>query len=85
MDQQEIHKEIELMKERNRRVEIDKAWETSWTRRLFIAAITYIFAGLWLITIHDSNPWLKALVPMAGFLISTFTLPTIKLWWAKFK
>ena len=29
----EINKEIKLLKERNRRVETDKAWETSLTRK----------------------------------------------------
>jgi len=31
----DIEKEIEIIKERNRRVELDKAWEISWTRRIF--------------------------------------------------
>lgn len=32
MENQELEKEIEQIKERNKRVELDKAWETSWTR-----------------------------------------------------
>ena len=56
----EIEKEIETIKERNSRVELDKAWEVSWTRRLFIAISTYVIAGAWLIVIKDSFPLLKA-------------------------
>ena len=38
----ELKKEIKLIKERNARVEGDKAWETSWTRRALIVGLTYI-------------------------------------------
>ena len=31
-----IENEIKKIKERNKRVELDKAWETSYTRRIFI-------------------------------------------------
>ena len=58
MTQEEIEKEIVAIKDRNRKVEIDKAWETSWTRRLCIATATYLIAGIWLVLIHDFYPWL---------------------------
>lgn len=80
---QNLEKEIALLKQRNLRVEADKAWETSWARKLFIAFSTYILAGVWLVIINDSFPWLKAFVPAVGYLLSTFSLPFIKKWWIK--
>ncbi|MCL5666784.1 MAG: hypothetical protein M1383_03375 [Patescibacteria group bacterium] len=77
----EFYKEIKIIKERNKRVEADKAWEISWTRRIFIAIITYVVAGIWLMIIHESTAWLKALVPVAGYILSTLSLPAIKKWW----
>lgn len=77
----DIQEEIAIIQERNRRVEMDKAWETSWTRRLFIGAVTYGIAGMWLVVIGDSNPWLKSLVPTGGYILSTLTLPFLKNWW----
>lgn len=48
-----LEKDIKDIKQRNKRVEVDKAWETSWTRKIVIAVLTYIvivlffvFAGL---------------------------------------
>ena len=38
----ELEKEIEEIKKRNIRVEKDKAWETSFTRKVCIAILTYI-------------------------------------------
>ena len=76
-----IDQEIAKINERNTRVELDKAWEVSWTRRLFIAAVTYLIAGIWLVLIDDSNPWLKAFVPTGGYILSTLSLPFIKAWW----
>lgn len=83
MDQSEIEKEILNIKERNKRVEADKAWEVSWTRRLFIGVVTYVLAGIWLVMINDSYPWLKAFVPAVGYMLSTFSLPLVKNWWLK--
>ena len=32
MELKELEEEVLKIKERNKRVELDKAWETSWTR-----------------------------------------------------
>jgi hypothetical protein len=81
----DLQKDIAEIKERNKKVEIDKSWEVSLVRRGFIFLVTYITAGVWLVTIQDSYPWLKALVPAVGFILSTLTLPPIKKWWTKNK
>ena len=75
--------ELEAIKERNRRVEADKAWEISKTRRLIIAIITYFIVVLFLYLIEAPNPWLNALIPVFGFILSTLTLPLVKKWWMK--
>lgn len=77
--------EIENIKQRNQRVELDKTWETSWVRRIFIACITYAVAGFWLTLIGIENPWLNAFVPTGGYLLSTFSLSVLKNWWIKRK
>ena len=37
-----IIEEIEKIKNRNKRVELDKKWEICWTRRIYICILTYI-------------------------------------------
>ncbi len=76
-----LGKEIEAIKERNLRVEVDKAWETSYFRILLITVITYIIAAFLLYFIGANNFLLGALVPAIGFFLSTQTLPAIKKWW----
>jgi polyferredoxin len=79
-----LEKEIVELRERNRRVEADKAWETSWTRRCLIALFTYLALGLYLWVIRIPEPWLNAIVPTVGFLLSTLTLPWFMgLWLAR--
>ncbi len=78
-----IQNEIQAIKERNQRVEMDKKWETSWIRRIFITLITYVIAGIWLVLINDTYPWLKAFVPTGGYVLSMLSLPFIKRWWIK--
>ena len=73
--------QIKEITERNKRVEIDKAWETSLTRRSIIAVLTYIVASVWLLIIKNSNPFLNALVPFGGYIFSTFSVPLVKEWW----
>jgi hypothetical protein len=77
----EIEKEILDIKRRNSKVELDKSWELSWIRRLFVSLITYLTASVWLVVIHDTMPLLKALVPVAGYVLSTLSLPPLKRWW----
>jgi len=76
-----LEKEITELKARNRRVEAEKAWELSWTRAWFIALLTYVVAGIWLVAIGDTHPWAKAFVPAVGYLFSTFSLPILKREW----
>ncbi len=76
-------KEIEDILERNKRVEREKAWEICMTRRVVIASITYVCASVWLIKIGNEEPFLNALVPMGGYILSTWSLPFIKEIWIK--
>ncbi len=78
-----MKKEIELIKERNKRVEADKAWEISKTRRFIIALMTYIIVVIFLFVIDAPMPWLTALVPALGYALSTLTLPFFKKLWVK--
>ena len=80
---EEIEKVLQDIKERNRRVEADKAWETSAFRKLLIAIITYIVASIVLYAIGVPNFFLSAIIPTLGFLLSTLSIPFIKKWWIK--
>lgn len=82
----DIEKRVKIIEERNSRVEIDKAWETSLTRRVLLALFTYISIGLYLqFILNLQNAWLNAIVPSIGFLLSTLTLPYFKQAWIKRK
>lgn len=78
---EELTREINQIKERNKRGEIDKAWETSNTRRVALIIFTYLSIGLYMQFIGVVNPWLNAVIPSLGFLLSTLTLPYIKNYW----
>lgn len=80
---EDLEKEINRLKERNKRVELDKAWETSITRRILLIVFTYIAIGVYLAVIKVEDPWLNAIAPSVGFLLSTLTLPYFKNLWAK--
>jgi len=79
----EHNESIQQILERNKRVEADKAWETSKTRRGFIMLITYVTACCFLYLIGNDAFWINALVPMGGYLLSTLSLPPLKRWWLR--
>lgn len=78
-----LEKRVERIEERNRRVEDDKAWETCWTRRSLITVFTYLSVALYFLVIGLPSPWLNAIVPTAGFLLSTLSLPYFKERWLR--
>ncbi len=82
---EQLEKEIKKINDRNKNVEIDKAWETSYTRRALLAIFTYLAIGIYLSVINVPNPWLNAIVPAVGFMLSTLTLPFFKNLWIKYK
>lgn len=85
MDNKTIESEIKAIKKRNAKVELDKKWETSWTRRICICALTYLVVIIYSFTIQTiSNVFLSSLVPVIGFTLSTLSLDHVrKLWEAK--
>lgn len=80
---EELEAEVNEIKKRNIRVETDKAWETSITRRLLLIVFTYLAIAIYLNIISVPSPWLNAIVPAVGFMLSTLTLPFFKRLWVK--
>ncbi len=78
-----LGKEIRKIKERNKRVEADKAWETSWTRRILIITLTYIIIVLFFFAANLPDPYVNSIIPVAAFVSSTLTLPIFKKIWLK--
>ncbi len=72
----DLEERVRIIEERNHRVESDKAWEISWTRRILISVVTCIAA---LVLLHG-NLWETA-VAVLGYLLSTFSMPIIKKMW----
>lgn len=81
MELKDLEKRISDIESRNKRVEGDKAWEISNTRKVLIIILTYIFAVLYLKIADTTNPLLGAVVPCVGFFLSTQTLKLVKRKW----
>lgn len=87
MEINQVEQEINNIKERNKRVELDKKWETSWTRKICICILTYIVVIVYSYLIRNyDNLLLSSLVPVIGFILSTLSLKFIrKIWERKIK
>lgn len=81
---QDLESEIEKIKERNRRVEREKAWEVSWTRRIMVAVVTYVVIAIFFIFIGTDEPLRDSIVPSAAFVLSTLSGPFIKKLWLRY-
>ena len=80
----ELEQRIAKIEKRNKRVETDKAWETSWTRRICIMVLTYLVVVADSYIIHEcDNILLSSLVPVLGFLLSTLSVKAVRRLWEK--
>lgn len=78
-----IEEEIEKIKFRNKKVETDKAWETSCTRKVIIAFATYIVMICVMYVLKMENPFISAIIPTLGFILSTISANLVKKFWIK--
>jgi preprotein translocase subunit SecF len=76
-----IKERLNLIETRNKRVELDKAWETSRTRKIIIAILTYLVIVSFFITAKLPNPFVNSIVPTLGFILSTLSLFYFKKFW----
>jgi peptidoglycan/LPS O-acetylase OafA/YrhL len=79
----DLEQRVEAIEARNEKVEQDKAWEVSWTRRISIAALTYGVIVVYLFVINNNSPWINAAVPVVGFMLSTLAMSRVKAIWQK--
>ena len=84
MEIKDLEEEILKIKERNQRVELDKKWETSWTRKICIMVLTYVVVIIYSYVIRNyDNIFLSSLVPVIGFTLSTLSLKLVRKIWEK--
>lgn len=83
----DLEKRIKKIEERNKRVELDKRWETSYTRKICIMILTYIVVIIYSYIVRNyDNVFLSSLVPVIGFTLSTLSLKLVrKIWEIKIK
>jgi hypothetical protein len=77
----QIEDRLAAIEKRNINVELDKSWETSKFRKILLMLSTYLSIGLYMYIIKIYHPWLNAIIPTLGFLLSTLTLPIFKTYW----
>ena len=80
-----FEKRVTEIEKRNKRVELDKAWETSMARKLIIAVLTYLTIVLFFFVAQLPKPFINSIVPTAGFVLSTLSLPFFKKLWIKYR
>lgn len=77
----ELSIEIDQIKKRNARVEADKAWETSWTRKILVLILTYIVIVIFFYVAELPKPFVNPIVPTLGYFLSTLTVPWVRKIW----
>ncbi|MDP3989294.1 MAG: hypothetical protein Q8P93_03615 [bacterium] len=80
----DIEKRINAIEQRNNKVELDKAWETSLSRKIIIAVLTYATIVLFFFFAQLPKPFINSIVPTAGFVLSTLSLTFFKKVWIKY-
>ena len=79
-----LEERIKKIEERNKRVELDKTWETSYIRKICIMVLTYIIVISYSYLVRNNNNiFLSSLIPVIGFGLSTLSLKVIRKVWEK--
>lgn len=79
-----LENRVKKIEERNKRVELNKQWETCLTRKICIIILTYIVVVLYSFVINKvNNIFLSSLVPVIGFTLSTLSLNAVRKIWEK--
>ena len=74
----DLNKEVEEIKKRNKRVELDKAWETSMTRRICVCILTYIVVVIYSYIVRKyDNIFLSSFARVASSKVNVTTLPEV--------
>lgn len=85
MDNKNLEERIINIENRNKRVELDKKWETCWSRRFCIMILTYIVVVFYSYIIGKyNNIFLSSLVPVLGFTLSTLSIKIVRKIWEKY-
>lgn len=82
---QTVEYELDLVRQRNARVEVNKRWETSVVRLLCVTGVTYITMVLVFWVLGSRRPLIDAIVPTTGYFLSTLSLPIVRAWWERQK
>lgn len=80
---EQLEARLEALEARNKRVELDKAWETSGTRKVAVIAVTYLVVLGFLFMIKNDQPFMNAIVPSVGFFLSTLVVGGLKKHWVR--
>ncbi len=83
MKNTDLEARVRAVEKRNQSVEADKAWETSWTRRISIALLTYAIVVAYLFVIDNDKPFVNAIIPPVGFILSTLVMKSIRNFWQR--
>jgi hypothetical protein len=80
----DVEKRLNAIEQRNKKVELDKAWETSLSRKIIIAVLTYVTIVLFFFVAQLPKPFINSIVPTTGFVLSTLSLPFFKKLWIRY-
>lgn len=76
-----LEERIRAIESRNGRVEAEKRWEVSGTRRAAITVATYFIMVLAFSALGAESPLANATIPTLGFVLSNLSLPLVKRRW----
>jgi len=80
----DLERRILDIEERNKRVELNKKWETCYTRKISIIILTYVVVIIYSYIVREyDNILLSSLIPVIGFTLSTLSLKLVRKQWER--
>ncbi|GIW61639.1 MAG: hypothetical protein KatS3mg089_0491 [Patescibacteria group bacterium] len=78
---EDIKREIEIIKKYQKNRELEKLWEISLTRKISYFILTYSSVSLFFIIIGIDRPLVRAIIPSVVYYLFLVSIDLVKKWW----
>lgn len=78
---EDIKREIEIIKKYQKNRELEKLWEISLTRKISYFILTYSSVSLFFIIIGIDRPLVTAIIPSVVYYLFLVLIDLVKKWW----
>ncbi len=80
-ENEDLKREIEVIKKYHKSIELERLWEVSLTKRITHFILAYSIISFLFVIIGIDRPLVKAIIPSLVYFLVSASIEIIKKWW----